>query len=387
VSSNRKDFDHKLSTTVLISILYPLGPAAIILMPMIVGGVVDSYGFTEQQAGVMASLEGMGLVVASILATLWIRKRSWTRVLFFGLLLTAALNLISSNLDDFIPLVVVRFFAGLMGGTVFAIAVVALGDNREPDRAFGIAQAMQGAMMFVAFASAPVLMRTLGVSGIFYMLAAASLLMMLSLFRFPDQGVNRSEFTEETESAGSNTRLIWLGLFASFLFFLNIFGFWAFVERIGQAAQISPTTIGLALGVSQIAAIGGALAAALASDRYGRILPLLIVLVGQSLVLWVLVGKFGSMTFFVGTSVFQALFMVAVSYQMGAIARIDTKGKFLVLMTAAQGLGAAFGPSLAAALIREGDNYVGINLMAGLCCALGLLLFFFIISRSHQLTA
>ena len=385
--SSGKDFDHKLSTTVLISILYPLGPAAIILMPMIVGGVVDSYGFTEQQAGVLASLEGMGLVVASIIATLWIRKCSWTRVLFFGLLLTAALNLISSNLHEFIPLVIVRFFAGFMGGTVFAVAVVALGDNREPDRAFGIAQAMQGAMMFVAFASAPALMRAVGVSGIFYMLAAASLLMMLSLFRFPDRGVNRSELTEETVSADSNTRLIWLGLFASFVFFLNIFGFWAFVERIGQAAQISSTTIGLALGVSQIAAIGGALAAALASDRYGRILPLLIVLVGQSLVLWVLVGKFGSVAFFVGTSVFQALFMVAVSYQMGAIARIDTKGKFLVLMTAAQGLGAAFGPSLAAALIREGDNYAGINLMAGLCCALGLLLFIFIIRRSHQLTA
>lgn len=387
MSRYRKEFDHKLSTTVLISILYPLGPAAIILSPMIVGGVIDSYGFTEQQAGMLASLEGMGLVVASILATVWIRKRSWTGVLFFGLLLTAALNLISSNLDEFVPLTIVRFFAGFTGGTVFAVAVVALGDNREPDRAFGIAQAMQGAMMFVAFATAPALMRAFGVSGLFYMLAAASLLMMLSLFRFPDQGVIRTALATEAEAGNGNTRLIWLGLFASFIFFLNIFGLWAFVERIGQAAQLPPNTIGLALGVSQIAAIGGALAAALASDRYGRILPLLIVLVGQSLVLWALVGKFGSVTFFIGTSIFQALFMVAVSYQMGAIARIDIKGKFLVLMTAAQGLGAAFGPSIAAALIREGDDYSGINLMAGFCCLFGCLLFVFIIRRSHQLMA
>ncbi len=387
MSRYRKEFDHKLSTTVLISILYPLGPAAIILSPMIVGGVIDSYGFTEQQAGMLASLEGMGLVVASILATVWIRKRSWTGVLFFGLLLTAALNLISSNLDEFVPLTIVRFFAGFTGGTVFAVAVVALGDNREPDRAFGIAQAMQGAMMFVAFTAAPPLMRAFGVSGLFYMLAAASILMMLSLFRFPDQGVIRTELATEAEAGNGNTRLIWLGLFASFIFFLNIFGLWAFVERIGQAAQLPPNTIGLALGVSQIAAIGGALAAALASDRYGRTVPLLIVLVGQSLVLWALVGKFGSVTFFIGTSIFQALFMIAVSYQMGAIARIDIKGKFLVLMTAAQGLGAAFGPSIAAVLIREGDDYSGINLMAGFCCLFGCLLFVFIIRRSHQLMA
>ncbi len=32
--------------------------------------------------------------------------------------------------------------------------------------------------------------------------------------------------------------------------------------------------------------------------------------------------------------------MVAVSYQVGAIARIDTTEKFLVLITAARGLGA-----------------------------------------------
>ena len=77
--------------------------------------------------------------------------------------------------------------------------------------------------------------------------------------------------------------------------------------------------------------------------------------------------------------------MLGVSYQMGAIAKIDIKGRYLVLMTAAQGLGAAFGPSLAAALIRAGDDYTGINLMAAICCLLSTLLFFFIIQRSRQL--
>jgi predicted MFS family arabinose efflux permease len=354
-------------------------------MPMIVGGVVDGYGFTEQQAGLLASLEGMGLVIASIFATLWIRRLSWVKVLFFGLLLTSILNLISANISAFLPLVMVRFLAGFMGGSVFSVAVVALGDNRQPDRAFGIAQVMQGAMMFAAFAAAPPLMRALGVSGVFYMLAAACVLMLLSLFRFPDRGVDRDELTQQAKSANGHMLLIWLGLVASLVFFINIFGFWAFIERIGQAAQLPAGTIGLALGVSQIAAIGGAMAAALASDRFGRIKPLLVVLVGQCWVLWALVGQFGAVSFFIGASVFQALFMLGVSYQMGAIAKIDIKGRYLVLMTAAQGLGAAFGPSLAAALIRAGDDYTGINLMAAICCLLSTLLFFFIIQRSHRL--
>ena len=65
-----RPFDHKLSTVFLVSMVYPLGPAALILMPMLVGGVIDDFGFTEQQAGYMASLEGLGLVLASLAAAL-----------------------------------------------------------------------------------------------------------------------------------------------------------------------------------------------------------------------------------------------------------------------------------------------------------------------------
>ena len=57
-------FDDRLPTTLLFSLLYPIGPAAIVLMPMIVGGLIDGYGYTDQQAANIAALEGMGLVVS-----------------------------------------------------------------------------------------------------------------------------------------------------------------------------------------------------------------------------------------------------------------------------------------------------------------------------------
>ncbi len=176
------NFDHKLSTTLVVSVVYPLGPAAIILMPMIVGGLIDGYGFTEQQAGTLASLEGVGVVIASLIAALWIRKASWTNVLFASFVTTGLLNLVSANMSEYIPLLTVRFLTGISEGTMFAITVAALGDNRQPDRAFGIAQAVQGLMMFAAFAAAPYLIKTWAVSGIFYVLSAASFLMMFSLF-------------------------------------------------------------------------------------------------------------------------------------------------------------------------------------------------------------
>lgn len=376
--------DDSLSTMPLVCIVYPLGPAAIILMPMIVGGLIDGYGFTEKQAANIASLEGLGLVVASVFATIWIRKVSWVRALAAAFLSYGMLNVVSANLDGYTSLLGARFLTGLAGGSLFAVTVAALGDTREPDRAFGLAQAVQGVMMLAALLAAPYLVQAWNVSALYYMLAAASILMMLTLSRFPTRGRGRAAPAGSSGRGGDHTALIWLGLAASMLFFVNVFGFWAFVERIGQAARLPAGTIGLALGISQIMAIAGALAAALASDRYGRYWPLLIVLVGQSMALFALIGNFGSVAFFISTGVFQALFIVAVSYQMGAIARLDVRGRFLVMMTAAQGLGAAIGPAIAAALIREGNDYSGVMQMSALSCLGSTLLFLFIVYRSRN---
>ena len=368
-------------------LLYPVGPAAIILMPMIVGGLIDSYGFSEQQAGNIAALEGLGLVFASMLAAAWIRRVSWVKALLVAFLSYAAFNILSANIEGYVPLLVLRCLSGLAGGSVMAVTVAALGDQREPDRAFGLAQAVQGVMMLGGFLAAPWLVQRWGVSAIYDMLAGASLLMMLTLPRFPLAGRVRAAATRENALQAGHAGLIWLGLFASVLFFVNVFGFWAFVERIGQAGGLPAQTIALALGISQVVAIAGALAAAWASDRYGRYLPLLIVFIGQAAALFAVLGDFGAATFFVSTGLFQALFIIGVSYQMGAIARLDIHGRYLVTMTAAQGLGSALGPALAATLIREGGDYSLIMPMAALLCLFGTLMFLFIVWRSAQMGA
>ncbi|MCL4792584.1 MAG: MFS transporter [Gammaproteobacteria bacterium] len=374
------------SAMLLACLLYPVGPAAIILMPMIVGGLIDSYQFSEQQAGNIAALEGLGLMLASVVAAAWIRRVSWVKALMVAFLANAALNALSANMDGYVPLLILRCLTGFAGGSVFAVTVAALGDQREPDRAFGFAQAMQGVMMLGGFLAAPWLVQRWGVGALYYMLAGASLLLLLPLRRFPVAGRLRAAVADTASQAG-HAGLIWLGLFASVMFFVNFFGFWAFVERIGQAGGLPVETVALALGISQVMAIVGALAAAWASDRYGRYLPLLIVFIGQAAALFAVLGDFGATAFFFSTGLFQALFIVGVSYQMGAIAKLDIHGRYLVTMTAAQGLGAALGPALAASMIREGGDYSLIMPMAALLCLFGTLMFLFIIRRSAKIDA
>lgn len=366
--------------------MYPLGPAALILMPMLVGGLIDGRGISEQQAGYIAAAEGMGLVAASLVAALWVRRISWVNVLVAGCVVTAALNLVSAITGSYQWLLPLRFLAGISGGTIFALTVAALGDSRHPDRAFGIAQVVQGVLMFFAFAAAPSILEHWTVAGLYVMLAAAAIAMLLAVPQFPTEGARRIEAEAGDGSVADHAALIWAGLVASFLFFASVFGFWAYIERVGQAAGLSIESIGLALGASQFAAIVGAGAAAVASTRFGRAAPLLLALCGQLLVLWLLVGRFSSPVFFVGAGLFQALFVLANSYQLGVISKIDAKGRALVLVTGFQGLGSAVGPGIAASLI-DGGNYVPINQASALACLAGIAVFLFIIQRTRHLAS
>ena len=375
--SRSDGIDHSLRQTTLISAIYPVGPAAIILMPLIVGGLVDSYGFSEQQAGVIATGEGIGLVLGLLTAALWVRSVTWRLALLVGLTTYAALNFGSPLVDGHAGILVLRFLSGFVGGGVFAIVVAALGDNREPDRAFGIAQAVQGLIMGALFAWAPSLMSESGINSLFYLMAILALTTMIFVPQFPRRGVVDAA-PVPSDSAGdppsSAPILLYLGLFGGFAYYLAVFGFWGFIERMGIRAGLEESTIGYALGISQLAAISGALFAAGAAQRFGRFLPLLIALVGQLWVLWVLVGQFSAWAFYAGACAYQGLYVMATSYQLGVIAHLDSKGKFIVVMTALQGLGAALGPSIAAALIDDGA-YSGINAAAALTLTASLGLF------------
>ena len=375
----RDGIDHSLSQTTLISAIYPVGPAAIILMPLIVGGLVDSYGFSEQQAGAVATAEGIGLVLGLLTAAVWVRNVSWRSALLAGLAIYAGLNFSSPMVEGHTGILILRFLSGFVGGGVFAIVVAALGDNREPDRAFGIAQAVQGLVMGALFAWAPSLMSNTGINSLFYLMALLALTTLIFLPRFPRYGVMGAS-PESTDTSGDSPASVppalYFGLFGGFAYYLAVFGFWGFIERMGIQAGLEETTIGYALGISQLAAIFGALLAAAAAQRFGRFLPILIALVGQLWVLWVLVGQFSAWSFYAGACAYQGLYVMATSYQLGVIAHLDSKGKFIVVMTALQGLGAALGPSIAAGLINEGD-YSGINTAAAvtLIVSLGLFLY------------
>ena len=106
--------------------LWAVAPLLFLVMPVYVGALADDLGMSTQRIGSIASIEMLGLAVASFLAVLWIRRWSWRTVAWVSIVALVAANLLSfAAVDHFGALVAVRILAGIAAGSTMSSAIAA----------------------------------------------------------------------------------------------------------------------------------------------------------------------------------------------------------------------------------------------------------------------
>ena len=93
-----------------------IGAAVFIVQPGFVQGMVESLGFSEQQAGFIASAEVWGIAATSVLLAFWAPRFNWVKCLNVSLLLFVAGNLASLTTNDLTLFGLLRFIVGLGAG-------------------------------------------------------------------------------------------------------------------------------------------------------------------------------------------------------------------------------------------------------------------------------
>ena len=95
--------------------VFVMGSISFPLLPMVVGAVTDHLDFSVRQVGLIASADMFGMFLAAIAAIYWIRRANW-RQLAIGLALCLCLcHAVSSQLQEFVPLLMIRLLAGFCG--------------------------------------------------------------------------------------------------------------------------------------------------------------------------------------------------------------------------------------------------------------------------------
>ncbi len=353
-----------LSSAILLGVV---GPEVFIVQPGFVQGLVQKVGFTEQGAGYTASVEMFGIAATTVVLTFFANRLDWRKLLYVSLLLMFAANVASTYVHDLNAFAVLRFFAGLGAGTLITISFTAVGLTRKVDRNFGLL--IMWVLLYGAFGLLvmPAAFEAVGMAGVLWFFALFPLLAMAVVRYIPRSGSTVTEIREDAVEL--SVPLKSAALLSMFVYFLGQGVVWAYLFLIGVNAGLTEQQVANGLMLSQFAGVAGAFGAAWLAHRTHHALALIVGIVGGAVVLYPLVGHFGSLMYALVVSVYNLAWNFTQPVLLGAMARFDRRGLVVVYAVAAQMCGLAFGPGLAAMVIGEGNLSPVIWL--------GLVLFFF----------
>ncbi|MBU3068389.1 MFS transporter [Aestuariicella sp. G3-2] len=339
-----------------------LGDSIILIIPMLVSGWVESRGFSESQAGYLSALEMCGLAVAGLVGLYWLHRINWRKVAMLALSGMLIGNLLTLGIQDFSLFAIVRLLTGFCAGTLTALAWVAIAQTSQPDRAFGIIIGAEVIFAAVAVWALPYLMVLWGVNAAYVLLIVFALLVMTGISHIP------SDHADGGVDSNNGVRIPWRAcvvLLALGCFFATQGAVWTYVERIGDHSGFTTEDIGMALSISNLAAIAGASVPVILGVRFGRLLPIGLNLIAQLWAISVLVDVIPFSRYLVAISLFNFAWNLLIPYLLGLLADIDHSGKGIVISNVFVWGGFSVGPAIASWLL-ESHGLSVVNVVGGI---------------------
>jgi predicted MFS family arabinose efflux permease len=359
------------------------GYAVMVGLPVISTSWVTNLGFSEVQVGYVSSADLFGLAFGAVIAYFTVAKydRRWLTVAAAGVAIGA--NLLCIYFQSYEVTLVLRLAAGIGAGLYTGIAVATIGGHSRPAFAFGLE------LFAFAFSQAAELkfLPYLSVEGMYVAFAGTFVLGLLFISWLPRRPAEAALDVEvDVEELGGAHHpehrhvpayVPWLVLTAVVFTYINIGGYWAYIELATVGTDASPEWVANMLVYTSFFSLVGCLFAVLLSNRYGLSRPLLVTLIFQASIVLMLV--FGITDYSVAFSMFAFNFcwIFVDIYQAATISNVDRSGRYVSLLPAAQGLGNGLGPAMAASVLAWGIGYNGVFIMCASASIIAMLVYLY----------
>lgn len=350
---DRSHPDHPLAIASFV-LLGTIGVLSFIVQPALVQGFVTQLHLTEAQAVDLAGIEMSAVALMTVILAFVGNRFDW-RMLTIGCLLVAgAGNLASAVTAGGSGFGAARFLAGLGEGGVISLSFSFVGLTRRTDRNLAYYLVLLLAYGALGIWQAPMLFATIGLKGIFLIFMAATLL-SIGCAPFLPRSSNDAD-RHEGQVAPRSSGLLMVSALTGVLVYNLAQGIaWANLFLIGIAAGLGEQKVADALFISQVVAVGGALAAIVLAERIGRMSVFAAGILGGVACIGMLIGKPGATVFLIGVCGFNFLWNMVQPFILGAVNEMDGKGLMMRAAIAVQMVGLGGGPILSGRLIGSGD--------------------------------
>jgi predicted MFS family arabinose efflux permease len=359
------------------------GYGVMVGLPVISTSWVNNLGFTEVQVGYVTSADLFGLAIGAVFAYFTVAKYDRRLLTFIAATVAITANLLCIYFQSYEVTLLLRLAAGLGAGLFTGIAVATIGGHSRPAFAFGLelfafAFSQAGELKFLPY---------LSIEGMYVAFAGSFVIGLMFISWLPRRPAEAA-LDVEVDVAGSDGEpkvkhrhvpsfVPWLVLTAVALTYVNIGGYWAYIELATVDTDASSEWVADMLVYTSFFSLIGCLFAVLLSNRYGLSKPLLVTLVFQASIVLMLV--FGITDYSVAFSMFAFNFcwIFVDIYQAAVVSNVDRSGRYVSLLPAAQGLGNALGPGIAATVLSWGFGYNGVFIMCASASIMAMLVYLY----------
>jgi predicted MFS family arabinose efflux permease len=379
---HRTEFDDWRSLTIGIYMALA-GYGVMVGLPVISTSWVNNLGFSEVQVGYVTSADLFGLAFGAVIAYFTVAKYDRRFLAIVSACVAIAANLLCIYFQSYDVTLALRLVAGIGAGLYTGVAVATIGGHSRPAFAFGLelfafAFSQAGELKFLPY---------LSIEGMYIAFAASFAIGLMFISWLPrrpaeaaldvEVDVAESDDDHHAEHRHVPAYVPWLVLTAVVFTYVNIGGYWAYIELATVGTDASPEWVASMLVYTSFFSLVGCVFAVLLSNRYGLSKPLLVTLVFQASIVAMLI--FGITNYSVAFSMFAFNFcwIFVDIYQAAVISNVDRSGRYVSLLPAAQGLGNGLGPAMAATVLAWGIGYNGVFIMCASASIIAMLVYLY----------
>ena len=334
------------------------------IMPTIVSGLIEALGFTNQQAGNIASANMYGAASGALFIVFLVKRLNWQLAATLFLTGLIIIDLLSMKLTDPTVLLLVRFFHGFIGGMLVGTGFSLIARTTQPDRTFGVLLFVQFGFGGLGIMLIPGLVPEFGTQVLFYSLVAFNVATFLMLPFLPAYAIDPAKKLVIQSTDGISRKLpIFLTLATIFLFQAANMGLFAFIIGLGEYYELELGFISTTLGIANWLGLAGAGLVILIGSRFGYLKSLLAGIAFTALALWALLYSNIPWIWVASNCLIGITWGFTISYLLGLASRFDVTGQMAAMGGFASKMGLASGPVVTAMLLGE-DNYALIIMVA-----------------------
>jgi len=379
--SNLFDGWRSISTALFMALV---GYTVMVSVPVLSTALVAHLGFTEEQVGRVWGADLGGLSLGAILSAMLVARLNRQFLVLVGVVLTIGANALCMVFVDYEPVLWLRVAAGIGSGIITAVAVVTLGGTTKPVRAFNLL------LLGFAFSTALELhiLPKLSMNEIYLFFIGLSAVCALFFRWIPNRPLNPEELA--LQEKGEDHVEDWhvprilpvICLVAVCFTYINIGGYYTYIELAAHADAIAKDWVGPILTWSSIFAVVGCLLAYLCT-RFGLFKPLWVSLFAMAVIVIMLSGGITDINIVVSLFSFMTLWTFVDVYQSAMLAHMDRRGSLVALLPSVQGFGQFVGPNISASILGAGLGYSTMFVVSGSFALVAMFLYMGIFVYMH----